>query len=103
MKREKGTSVERRFPVVGDVDIATSRDLQEQLLTLVNATTDDLVLDCADLDFIDSTGVGVFLHTQRLLEIQGRHLRVENLRGMPRRTFDILGLVDGLEGQSTEV
>jgi anti-sigma B factor antagonist len=94
---------EQRFPVAGDVDIASSGDLQDRLLTVVNATTDDLVLDCAGLDFIDSTGVGVFLHTQRLLEVQGRHLRVENLRGMARRTFDILGLVEGLEGRSTDV
>ena len=88
---------ERRYPVRGDVDMATAPELQDKLLVLVNATGDDLVLDCADLEFIDSTGVAVFVHTQRLLEVHDRSLRVENLHGMARRALDILGLTELLE------
>lgn len=90
---------ERRYPVSGDVDMAVAPELQEKLLVLVNATNDDVILDCADLQFIDSTGIGVFMHTQRLLEVQNRSLRVENLTGMARRAFDILGLTEVLEAQ----
>ena len=93
---------ERRYPISGDVDMSTTEDLQNRLLVLVNATNDDLVLDCADLEFIDSTGIGVVMHTQRLLEVQGRNLRVENLNGMARRAFDILGLTEILETTETE-
>jgi anti-sigma B factor antagonist len=91
---------ERHFPVSGNIDMANAPALQDRLLVLVNATTDDLVLDCADLEFIDSTGVAVFMHAQRLLEVNGRRLRAENLHGMPRRTFDILGLTEALEGET---
>ena len=56
---------ERRYPVSGDVDMAVAPELQDKLLVLVNATNDDLVLDCANLAFIDSTGVAVFIHAQR--------------------------------------
>jgi anti-sigma B factor antagonist len=90
---------ERRFPVSGDIDLSNCEELQDKLLVLVNATTDDVVLECADLKFIDSTGVGVFMHTQRLLEVHGRTLRVENLNGMARRAFDVLGLTELLEGE----
>jgi hypothetical protein len=31
---------------------------------------------------------------QRLLDIQGRGFRLDNLAGMPRRAFQVLGLVD---------
>ncbi len=91
---------ERRYEVSGDLDIAAAPALQDKLLVLVNATTDDLVLDCADLEFIDSMGVSVFTHTQRLMEVQDRSLRVENLRGMPRRALDLLGLTARLEGNA---
>jgi anti-sigma B factor antagonist len=90
---------ERRYSVSGELDIAVAPELQEKLLVLVNATNDDLVLDCADLEFVDSTGVAVFVHTQQLLSVNGRRLRVENLHGMARRTFDIVGLTESMEGE----
>ena len=87
---------ERRFPVRGEVDLAHARELQDELLAIVNSSTDDLVLDCDGLEFVDSTGIAVFVHTQRVLELQGRSLRVVNLSGMARRAFDLLGLSDML-------
>jgi anti-anti-sigma factor len=85
---------ERRFPVSGDIDLATAPELQEKLLVLVNLTTDDLILDCADLDFIDSIGVSVFVYTQRLLEVQDREFRVINMSDKACRVFEVLGLTD---------
>jgi anti-anti-sigma factor len=90
---------ERRFPMSGDVDMAVAQDIQGKLLVLVNATNDDLVLDCTDLAFIDSMGISAVMHVQRLMEIQGRVLRMENLHGMARRAFDILGLTEVVEGE----
>ena len=83
---------ERRYPVYGEVDLALASELQDELLAIVNSSTDDLVLDCTGLEFVDSTGIAVFVHTQRLLELQGRRFRIVNLGGMARRAFDLLGL-----------
>ena len=93
---------ERRFPVNGDVDLAVVQELQDELLVLVNTTNDDLVLDCTNLEFIDSTGIGVFIFTQRLLEVRGRRLRVENMSARCRRPFEILGFSDLLELPAAE-
>jgi anti-anti-sigma factor len=87
---------ERRFPVVGDVDLANSQELQGKLLVLVNATDDDLVLDCAEMGHIDSMGISVFVHTQQLLDINGRGFRLENLSPRCRRVFDMLGLSESM-------
>ena len=83
---------ERRYPVRGEVDLAAASNLQANLLVLVNTTSDDLVVDCDGLEFIDSSGIAVFVHTQRLLELQNRGFRVVNLGALPRRAFDLLGL-----------
>jgi anti-sigma B factor antagonist len=85
---------ERRFRVTGDVDIANSSDLERNLLALVNATTDDLLIDCEGLEFIDSTGIGMLMHTKRLLAMHGRGFRVVNLTGMPLRSFELVGLTE---------
>jgi anti-sigma B factor antagonist len=87
---------ERRYPVRGDIDLATSTGLQDNLLVLVNATNDDIVIDCDELEFIDSSGIAVFVHTQRLLEIGGRALRLEHVNGMARRAIELLGLSEVL-------
>src|SRR5262245_13332483 len=83
---------ERRYPIRGEVDLASANELQDDLLAVVNSTTDDLVVDCDGLEFVDSTGIAVFVHTQRVLELQGRRFRVVNLSGMARRAFELLGL-----------
>jgi anti-sigma B factor antagonist len=83
---------ERRFPVRGEVDLASAGELQDELLAIVNSGTDDLVIDCTGLEFVDSTGIAVFVHTQRIMELQQRQFRVVNLSGMARRAFDLLGL-----------
>jgi anti-anti-sigma factor len=98
---QQGT--EMRFPVRDEIDRARAEELRNQLLVLVNVTTDDLVLDCSRLAFIDSSGVGVVLYMRRLLELQGRRLRVENVHGQPRRVLDLLRVREILEPRDAEL
>jgi anti-sigma B factor antagonist len=86
----------RRFPVRGEVDLAAVPDLQSKLDVLINATDDDLVLDCKGLTFIDSSGIGMFVHAHRALEVQGRECWIENLSDRCRRPFEMLGLTQVL-------
>jgi anti-anti-sigma regulatory factor len=46
------------------------------------------------LEFIDSTGIGMLMHTKRLLTLDGRGFRVANLTGMPLRSFELVGLTE---------
>ena len=87
---------ERLFPLAGDVDLATAAEIQAKLMVLVNITTDDLVLDCTDVQFIDSMGISVFVYIQQVLEVQGRALRIEGMSERVRRPFDILDLSEPL-------
>jgi len=55
---------ERRYPVGSNIDLHSAPDLQANLLALVN-TKNNVVLDCADVGFVDSSGIGVFVDIQR--------------------------------------
>jgi len=88
---------ESRFPVGGEVDIATAADLQAELLAYIAATADDIVLDCKQLEFIDSVGIAVFVHAQQTLEVQGRKCRVLDMPARVRRPFEVLGLTEMLQ------
>ena len=86
----------RRFPLRGDVDLATVMDLQTKLDVLIVATDDDIALDCAELTFIDSTGIGLVVYAQQALEVRGRACKVVNMSDQARRPFDVLGLTERL-------
>jgi len=87
---------QRRFQVRGEVDLATADALEARLRVLAVVTAADVILDCRDLTFIDSIGIGVFVRFHRNLDAQGRELRVVNMSEHVRRPFDILGLTERL-------
>jgi anti-anti-sigma factor len=81
------------FPLSGEIDIATSPALRSDLGAFVAATTGDVVVDCADLSFLDCSGVGVLVETRNDLERHARHLDFQNVRGSPHLVLGILGVI----------
>lgn len=60
---DDGASVALR----GDVDMATAPQLRDTLLALVDAGTTRIELDCRDLAFLDSSGIGVLIAVRKRL------------------------------------
>ena len=94
---------ERRYRLRGYLDFESGDALRADLLAVVNETSDDLVLDAAELEFIDSYGIAVIAQMRRLLGVHDRRLRIVNLRAPQRRPFEVLGLGDYLDiGESED-
>ena len=74
----------------GELDIAAAPKLRETVLDLVNAPRCELTLDLADLEFLDSTGIGVIVGAWRRVEAQEGTLAIVNAR---RRVADAIQLV----------
>jgi anti-sigma B factor antagonist len=80
------------FPLVGDVDLATSREVLEQLLA--HAESDDIaggriLIDCSGLTFIDSTGVSIL---DRVSKESGKGIVLVAVPAKCRRVFEITGM-----------
>ncbi len=58
---EEPPSVSRVIALQGDLDIDTSPGLRDQLNALLAGGVVTIVLDCAALDYIDSTGLGTLV------------------------------------------
>src|SRR5207248_1614730 len=91
---EVPTMSEYRFRLRGEVDIATAPRVRADFHALIAHDSSNLLIDCSQLDFIDSTGIVVLLEANRDLEADGRHMLLVNVPEGPRRVFEILALTN---------
>lgn len=80
----------------GEIDLAVAPALGTELVEQAGLLTGDVVLDCSDLSFIDSTGLKALLLVQQALAADGRALELRNVSEACRRPIEICGLTDVL-------
>jgi anti-anti-sigma factor len=80
--------------VRGDLDAATCGQLRGRLMEIVSAGANTVVIDCARLAFMDSTGLGVLVETHKRLAERGskKAISLRNASPSIRRLFSISGL-----------
>ncbi len=81
------------FALTGELDLVSKPAVAAALGQLLGDGV-DVVVDCSDLTFIDSSGIHVLIDVRNSLEAAGHRLRITNVSGSPRRVFEILGLED---------
>ncbi|MFZ0666983.1 MAG: STAS domain-containing protein [Acidimicrobiales bacterium] len=89
------TGCEAVVSLSGELDVATSPELSEALVALIDGGSTELVIDLGRLAFIDSTGLSAILKANKKLEGRGRVV----LRGptpMVRQVLEITGLTAAL-------
>ncbi len=77
---------------VGEIDIYTSPKFKELLNELIEEKKADLVIDGNDLDYIDSTGLGVLISALKKLKEEGYKITLKNIKPNINKLFDITGL-----------
>jgi anti-sigma B factor antagonist len=80
--------------VGGEVDLATAPQLKAALGDLVTATDGDLRIDCAELAFIDSSGVSVLVAIEQRLAAAGRRLVLRDPSEQFRQVLAVTALDD---------
>jgi anti-sigma B factor antagonist len=80
--------------VRGELDVLTAPFLWERMEPELAGITGRLILDFADLNFIDSMGLGVIVRAQSRLrgEAPERQIVVRHLNAHARKVFEITGL-----------
>lgn len=78
--------------ISGEVDIYTSQRLKETLYGIMDSNKKDLKIDCKELNYIDSTGLGIFVGTLKKAKQYGKNVYISNLKDNIRKLFIITGL-----------
>jgi anti-sigma B factor antagonist len=78
--------------VQGEIDVATSPALREELYALIDGGVSELVVDLSGLGFIDSSGLGVLVAALKHTRERGGELVLSGLQQPARRVFEITDL-----------
>lgn len=76
----------------GEVDVFVFPDIKDTLLGAVRAGHDRIIIDLADVEYIDSSGLGVLVVTHKEARERGGRIAVVCPKPQLRRIFEITGL-----------
>jgi len=83
--------------VAGEVDIQTSPILEGELTTLLDQGHSSLVVDLAEVTFLDSTGLSVLIAGLKRCQTAGGDLRLVSPRANVLRVLEITGLTEAFQ------
>jgi anti-anti-sigma factor len=88
-----------RLRVAGEIDLSNIEALQAEVASAVESGEARLVVvDLAEVSFLDSSGIGALLKGRRLADDAGKGFRVEGAQGMVREVLTITGVWEHLSG-----
>lgn len=80
--------------VRGEVDLYTAPKLREQLDGAVHGDSPQVVVDLGQLDFIDSTGLGVLVGALKQARAAGGDVTLRNPTRATHKILEIAGLTE---------
>jgi anti-sigma B factor antagonist len=82
--------------VSGELDLASSPALQEELDRVAASDSSLLIIDLRELDFMDSTGLSVLVRAHQRAEEHGRRLAMVKGPQQVQRLLSLTGVADRL-------
>ncbi len=76
----------------GDLDLSVASDLAEELKPLIAEQNRALVLDLQELQYIDSTGIGIIVSILKARDAMHAPFAVTNIPPKIKRLFDLTGI-----------
>ena len=90
--------------ISGEVDIFKSQEFRAYLLLLMDKNRSDIRMDCAGLEYIDSTALGALVSVLKRVREYGGEISLSNVKSNIRKLFRITGLdrVLSVEGDDAD-
>lgn len=76
----------------GELDVSTCDKVKETLHSLLDQEVLDIKIDLKNLDYIDSTGLGVLIGVLKKLKVNNKEIFILNPKSNVNKIFTITGL-----------
>lgn len=80
------------FRPIGEIDIYTSPEFKSRVLEAFGTRESDILIDCTDLEYVDSTGLGVLIYILKELKEKKYKIYLENVKANIKKLLDITKL-----------
>jgi anti-sigma B factor antagonist len=78
--------------ITGEIDASSSIQLDDSLGAVVGSGTSKILINCTDLNYISSAGLGVFMSYIEEINSKNIKMAIFGLSEKVKNVFDILGL-----------
>lgn len=78
--------------IQGELDVSTAEKLKSHLHSLADEKIVDMKINLDNLDYIDSTGLGVMIGVLKKLKIDNKEIYIINPKSNVKKIFTITGL-----------
>ena len=79
--------------LAGELDTAAAAETEAALKPLFESTGKDLVLDCADLQYIASSGIRILVNLLKTAKANGDRVVLKNVNEVIRDVLELTGFV----------
>lgn len=76
----------------GEIDIYTAPDFKDELINHIDGVERELILECSDLTYIDSTGLGILVGALKRIKEHNHNIVIRKPKSTVRKLFKITGL-----------
>lgn len=88
--------------IIGEIDIYTAPKLKEHLANLDKAEGMEVELDLTEVNYMDSTGLGIFVGFYKEVKANDGKLVIKGLNQRLYRLFEITGLSDIMDVEQSK-
>lgn len=86
----------------GEIDVYTSEKLKKTLLPLTAKKGNEVIVDFSDVNYIDSTGLGIFIGALKSTNSNESSMKLTGMIERVRRLFNITGLDEIIDIEESE-
>jgi anti-sigma B factor antagonist len=80
--------------IIGDIEMITIKEFKEKLLQLGQSTEKDIDIDLSNVEYIDSSGVGVLISLLKMQKKKNKNLRIEKVSDKVLSVLKLSSLAD---------
>ena len=95
LELQRGADGDYSLSVRGEIDLANAARLRELLDEAIDGGASRVVVDCRELEFLDSSGIGVLVAARKRLGSDGE-LVLDSPPAHVRKVLDITGVAGHL-------
>ncbi len=82
--------------VHGEIDLETTPAFDAEILRIIEAQPERVLIDLSGVEFIDSTGLSALIRADQGAAANGQQLSLRGGSSQVRRLFELTGLLDRL-------